>query len=70
MILARTGSNDDPIDTPSTCSYSCLLKEKVVLVQESKISFFKVCLVRVVCIWFSAKVRFKITLTVFSEEHW
>ena len=35
MMLAKTYPTDEPIDTPSTCSYKLLYKEKAVLVQES-----------------------------------
>ena len=28
MMLANTGPREDPIETPSVCSYNSLLKEK------------------------------------------
>ena len=52
MILARTGPSEHPIETPSICLNNWLLNEKVVLLQQSKISFFKVCLLKVVSIKF------------------
>ena len=64
MMLANMGPREDPIETPSVCSYNSLLKEKMVLLQQSRISFFKEHLVNVVLICFSLKIRSKIILTV------
>ena len=40
IILANTGPRDDPIDTPSHCSYNTLSNEKAVFVHESRSNFF------------------------------
>ena len=41
-MFASTGPKEDPILTPSFCSYNLLLKVNAVFVQVSNISFFKV----------------------------
>ena len=42
IMFASTGPKEDPILTPSFCSYNLLLKVNAVFVQVSNISFFKV----------------------------
>ena len=42
IMLAKTWAREDYIEIPSICSYNWFLKEKVILLQQSKISFFKV----------------------------
>ena len=64
MMLANTGPNGEPMETPSTCLENLLLKLKTVLVQESKISFFIVRFCKVVGITLSTDIRFRIILTV------
>ena len=54
----------DPIETPSVCWKSWLLNENAVLVQESRISFFKVRFERVVATSFPSKTRSRMTLIV------
>ena len=66
-ILASTGPSEDPIDTPSSCLYSLLLKEKIVLRQESRISFFKDLLDKVVEITCLLNTLSIITSTVKSN---
>ena len=64
IMLASTGPSADPIETPSICPKSWLLNENAVLVQESRISFFKVRFKRVVATSFSSKTRSRMILIV------
>ena len=54
-MLAKTGPNADPIETSFVCSKIVSLNENAVLVHESKISFFRDLLERVVEIRFCLK---------------
>ena len=45
-MFASTGPKEDPILTPSFCSYNLLLKVNAVFVQVSNISFFKILFLR------------------------
>ena len=58
-MFASTGPKEDPILTPSFCSYNLLLKVNTVFVQVSNIRFFKVLLLRFVEINLSPYIRFK-----------
>ena len=60
IMLAKTGCNGDPIETLFICSKMVPLNENAVLVHESKISFFRDFLERVVEVRFCLKMRSRI----------
>ena len=63
-MFASTGPKEDPILTPSFCSYNLLLKVSAVFVQVSNISSFKVVFLRFVEISLSSYIRFNMILIV------
>ena len=63
-MFASTGPKEDPILTPSFCSYNLLLKVNAAFVQVSNISCFKVLFLRFVEINLSLYIRFNMILIV------
>ena len=60
IMLAKIGPNAYPTETPFICSKMVSLNENAVLVHDSKISFFRDLLERVVEVRFCLKTRSRI----------